>query len=223
MPPAETPSRRRSKRRRWRTEYDVVRCLERSATRCTRSASAASSTRSGARCASTSRTSSFNLLEGFDDVAHFDQNVVGYLELLKMKYTGCNARGLLLGARQGADQEAPHLPPHPRRRVRGRRRADDASAARASSASRSSSSRSTSTPRSASRRPRSSRATRSCRSASASSTRASAPTRWSRATSRAASSTSASSATSGCKALPIWELLLRRRCRRRRARSPPSA
>jgi D-alanine-D-alanine ligase len=39
----------------------------------------------------------FNLLEGFDDVATWDQNVVGYLELLKMKYTGCNARGLLLG------------------------------------------------------------------------------------------------------------------------------
>jgi D-alanine-D-alanine ligase len=38
----------------------------------------------------------FNLLEGFDDVAHWEQNVVGYLELLKMKYTGCNSRGLLL-------------------------------------------------------------------------------------------------------------------------------
>ncbi len=38
----------------------------------------------------------FNLLEGFDDVAIWDQNVVAYLELLKVRYTGCNARGLLL-------------------------------------------------------------------------------------------------------------------------------
>jgi D-alanine-D-alanine ligase len=38
----------------------------------------------------------FNLLEGFDDVAIFDQNVVSHLELLKLAYTGCNPRGLLL-------------------------------------------------------------------------------------------------------------------------------
>ena len=38
----------------------------------------------------------FNLLEGFDDVSIFDQNVVSHLELLKLPYTGCNPRGLLL-------------------------------------------------------------------------------------------------------------------------------
>jgi D-alanine-D-alanine ligase len=38
----------------------------------------------------------FNLLEGFDDVTIFDQNVISYLELLKLPYTGCNPRGLLL-------------------------------------------------------------------------------------------------------------------------------
>ena len=38
----------------------------------------------------------FNLLEGFDDVSIFDQNVVSHLELLKQSYTGCNPRGLLL-------------------------------------------------------------------------------------------------------------------------------
>ena len=38
----------------------------------------------------------FNLLEGFDDVVIFDQNVVSHLELLKLPYTGCNSRGLLL-------------------------------------------------------------------------------------------------------------------------------
>ena len=37
-----------------------------------------------------------NLLEAFDDVFVFDQNVVSYLELLKIPYTGCNPRGLTL-------------------------------------------------------------------------------------------------------------------------------
>jgi D-alanine-D-alanine ligase len=38
----------------------------------------------------------FNLLEGFDDVTIFDQNVVSHLELLRLAYTGCNPRGMLL-------------------------------------------------------------------------------------------------------------------------------
>jgi D-alanine-D-alanine ligase len=38
----------------------------------------------------------FNLLEDFDDVVVFDQNVVSYLELLRVPYTGCNPRGLTL-------------------------------------------------------------------------------------------------------------------------------
>jgi D-alanine-D-alanine ligase len=38
----------------------------------------------------------FNLLEGFDDITIFDQNVVSHLELLKLPYTGCNPRGLVL-------------------------------------------------------------------------------------------------------------------------------
>jgi len=38
----------------------------------------------------------FNLLEAFDNVNLFDQNVISYLELLRVPYTGCNPRGLLL-------------------------------------------------------------------------------------------------------------------------------
>lgn len=41
-------------------------------------------------------TIAFNLLEAFDDVVVFDQNVVSYLELLRVPYTGCNPRGLVL-------------------------------------------------------------------------------------------------------------------------------
>src|SRR5512134_800102 len=38
----------------------------------------------------------FNLMEAFAGVTTFDQNVVSYLELLRLAYTGCNPRGLVL-------------------------------------------------------------------------------------------------------------------------------
>ncbi len=39
----------------------------------------------------------FNLLEEFHGLAEFDQHVVSFLELMQVKYTGCNPRGLVLG------------------------------------------------------------------------------------------------------------------------------
>lgn len=38
----------------------------------------------------------FNLLEEFHGEAIYDQNLVSYLELLRMPYTGCNPRGIML-------------------------------------------------------------------------------------------------------------------------------
>jgi D-alanine-D-alanine ligase len=38
----------------------------------------------------------FNLMENFEGISVFDQNVVSYLELLRVPYTGCNPRGLML-------------------------------------------------------------------------------------------------------------------------------
>lgn len=38
----------------------------------------------------------FNLLEEFHNVAAYDQHIVGYLELMRQPYTGCNPRGLML-------------------------------------------------------------------------------------------------------------------------------
>jgi len=38
----------------------------------------------------------FNLMESFEGISMFDQNVVSYLELLRVPYTGCNPRGLIL-------------------------------------------------------------------------------------------------------------------------------
>ena len=38
----------------------------------------------------------FNLMEAFHEVGAFDMNVVSYLELLRLPYTGCNPRGMVL-------------------------------------------------------------------------------------------------------------------------------
>ena len=38
----------------------------------------------------------FNLLEEFHGETMYDHNVVSFLELIRMKYTGCNPRGLML-------------------------------------------------------------------------------------------------------------------------------
>jgi D-alanine-D-alanine ligase len=38
----------------------------------------------------------FNLLESFHGVGVFDKNVVSFLELMRVPYTGCNPRGLML-------------------------------------------------------------------------------------------------------------------------------
>jgi len=38
----------------------------------------------------------FNLMEAFAGITTYDQNVVSYLELLRLRYTGCNPRGLIL-------------------------------------------------------------------------------------------------------------------------------
>ena len=38
----------------------------------------------------------FNLMEAFHEIGTFDQNVVSHLELLRLQYTGCNPRGLIL-------------------------------------------------------------------------------------------------------------------------------
>lgn len=38
----------------------------------------------------------FNMLENFHEVGVFDAHVVSYLELLRVPYTGCNPRGLML-------------------------------------------------------------------------------------------------------------------------------
>ena len=80
----------------WRTEYDVISTL-RSLGHEVRALGVHDDLGAIRRaCEEWSPHIAFNLLEGFDDVAVFDHNVVSHLELLKLAYTGCNPRGLLL-------------------------------------------------------------------------------------------------------------------------------
>ena len=50
----------------------------------------------------------FNLLEAFHEVGTFDQNVVSYLELLRLPYTGCNPRGLFLARDKALSKKLLH-------------------------------------------------------------------------------------------------------------------
>jgi D-alanine-D-alanine ligase len=50
----------------------------------------------------------FNLLEAFHEVGTFDQNVVAYLELIRLSYTGCNPRGMLLARDKALSKKLMH-------------------------------------------------------------------------------------------------------------------
>ena len=50
----------------------------------------------------------FNLLEAFHEIGTYDQNVVSYLELLRLSYTGCNPRGMLLSRDKALSKKLMH-------------------------------------------------------------------------------------------------------------------
>lgn len=50
----------------------------------------------------------FNLLEEFHGLAVYDQNVVSFLELLRVPYTGCNPRGMMLSRGKDLSKQILH-------------------------------------------------------------------------------------------------------------------
>ena len=50
----------------------------------------------------------FNLMEEFHGATVYDQNVVSYLELLRIPYTGCNPRGLMLARGKDLSKKLVH-------------------------------------------------------------------------------------------------------------------
>lgn len=51
----------------------------------------------------------FNLLEEFHGISEFDAHVVSYLELLRVPYTGCNPRGLMIARGKALSKKLVHF------------------------------------------------------------------------------------------------------------------
>lgn len=80
----------------WRTEYDVVSTLKKLGHDVYPLGVKSDLGAIHAAIESWKPDIAFNLLEEFDGQAVYDQHVVSYLELLRLPYTGCNPRGLML-------------------------------------------------------------------------------------------------------------------------------
>ena len=100
-PPDEAPDQVTASTASWRMEYDVVRTLKVLGHVVRVIGVHDDLTPIRATMDDFKPTITFNLMEAFDDVVVFDQNVVSYLELLKVPYTGCNPRGLTLSRDKG--------------------------------------------------------------------------------------------------------------------------
>ena len=81
----------------WRTEYDVLKTLRDDLEHEVRVLAVADELTPIKQAAEEFKPHIvFNLLEAFHEVGMYDQNVVSYLELLRLSYTGCNPRGMIL-------------------------------------------------------------------------------------------------------------------------------
>src|SRR6266516_766198 len=96
MPPDSVEGRSEQEIHRWKTEYDVVSTL-REAGHEVRPLGVQDELKPiRDEIESWKPDVVFNLLEQFHGEAVYDQNVASYLELLRIPYTGCNPRGLVL-------------------------------------------------------------------------------------------------------------------------------
>jgi len=86
-----------TKAQQWRTEYDVLKTLRDDLGHEVRVLPVADELTPIKQAAEEFKPHiAFNLLEAFHEVGTYDQNVVSYLELLRLPYTGCNPRGMIL-------------------------------------------------------------------------------------------------------------------------------
>ena len=118
----------------WKMEATSSRRCARWATRCGCWESTTTSAASGRSPGLFKPHIVFNLMEAFAGIPTFDQNVVSYLELLRLPYTGCNPRGLILARDKALSKKllAYHRIPCPGSRRAARPKADAPQAARLS-------------------------------------------------------------------------------------------
>ena len=148
----------------------------------------------------------FNLLEAFHEIGTFDQNVVSYLELLRLPYTGCNPRGMFLARDKSLSKKLLHYHRIPVPEFRGPARPQAAAVQDSSTFPLIVKSLTQEASIGISQASVVDDEAKTARSGCSSSTSRSGPTRSSSSTSRAASSTAASSATSALQVLPVWEM-----------------
>ena len=105
MPPNSLKGQSEADIFRWKTEYDVVSTL-RAAGHEVRPLGVADELRPiREEIENWKPHVVFNLLEEFQGEAAYDQNVVSYLELMRVPYTGCNPRGLMLARGKGLSKQ----------------------------------------------------------------------------------------------------------------------
>jgi len=94
--PPDDADKRKAARADWKTEYDVVHALRALGHEVQVLGIGGDLGPLRQAIADWKPQIAFNLVEAFDDVSIWDANVVAYLELMKVPYTGCNSRGLVL-------------------------------------------------------------------------------------------------------------------------------
>ena len=94
--PPEKADKQKAARADWKTEYDVVHALRALGHEVQVLGIGGDLGPLRSAIADWKPQIAFNLVEAFDDVSIWDANVVAYLELMKVPYTGCNSRGLVL-------------------------------------------------------------------------------------------------------------------------------
>jgi len=80
----------------FRTEYDVMAALEKAGHEVRALGLGDTLTELRAQITDWKPDVAFNLLEEFQGIVTYDQYVVAFLELMKLPYTGCNPRGMMI-------------------------------------------------------------------------------------------------------------------------------
>jgi D-alanine-D-alanine ligase len=92
-------------RREWKSEYEIVRALRKAGHEVRPLGVQHELAPIRNEVESWKPDVAFNLLEEFHGQTAYDQNVASYLELLRIPYTGCNPRGLMLARGKSLSKE----------------------------------------------------------------------------------------------------------------------
>jgi D-alanine-D-alanine ligase len=96
VPPGDTSGYTEQQIDEWRTEYDVTAALKAMGHEVRILGMGDSLAELRAAASDWKPDIAFNLLEEFQGIVTYDQHVVAFLELMRLPYTGCNPRGMMI-------------------------------------------------------------------------------------------------------------------------------